>query len=106
MPDACWKATERAISRRFGTTRIGPLGREGPDAITDWLCIEVKERDGLPLWIESALKQIKAQTPAGKLAIVVAHNKGKNHDNDIVMLTLKDFQEWFGNLLSQEKEKP
>ena len=105
MPDAAWKAHERAIATRFGTTRIGPQGREGPDVITDWLCIECKERDGLPAWIEDALKQVKAQTPKDKLAIVVAHHKGKNHDNDIVMLTLKDFQDWFGTLLSQEKEK-
>ncbi len=32
----------------------------------------------------------------GKLPIVVLHPKHKRHDDDLVLLRLRDFESWFG----------
>ena len=46
--DKTWKAVERRIAAAHGTTRTGPTGKLGPDAVTDWLAIQVKRRKTLP----------------------------------------------------------
>jgi hypothetical protein len=104
MPDKLWKQHERHIAKRFGSARTGPQGKEGPDVITEWLCIEAKERDQLPAWLDDAIQQITACTPQDKLPVVILHGKGRRHDNDLVILRLKDFEDWFGGEKHGEME--
>ena len=44
MPDATWKAAERAIGKILGFTRTGPTGRGGPDGIPSRLVVQIKHR--------------------------------------------------------------
>ena len=66
--------------------------------MTQWVCIECKERKLIPKWLAEAVAQIVTRTPAEKLPIVVLHKKGGQHKDDVVMLRLEDFQNWFGGI--------
>lgn len=92
--DKTWKAVERRIARAHGTTRIGPTGRLGPDAVNKWLAIQIKHRKVLPQWMGDALRTIRSQAQPGQLGIVVAHEAG-DRDSWVIM-SHKDFLDWFG----------
>lgn len=89
-----FKDTERRIAHRLGGQRTGHLG--GADVVSDWLIVEVKHKKTIPAWIKGAIAQAKRNAQPGKLALVVLHEHGQRSDQDIVLLTLADFQEWFG----------
>ena len=90
-----FKGVERAIAKRLGGERVGHLG--GADVIVDdWLSVEVKSRKQIPQWIRDALNQSKRNAGISELPIVILHQVGQNHNGDIVILTLADFQNWFG----------
>lgn len=95
-----WKAVERAVAVRLGGQRVPITGRQrgsAPDIMHDWLGIEVKHRKTLPAWLHDAMAQAVACSDGGdKLPIVVLHESGQRHDDDYVVVRLKDFQEWFG----------
>lgn len=94
MPDKTWKQVERRVAKMHGTTRTGPTGIKGPDAVTDWLAIQVKHRKVLPQWMGDALRLIRSQAGPGQLGIVVAHEL---YDRDSwVIMSHKDFLDWFG----------
>jgi len=90
------KNVERTIAQKTGGTRVGVTGKATPDVVNDWLSIEVKSRQRLPLWLKNAMAQAKRNAIEGTLAIVVLHEKRQRYDDDIVMMTLKDFNDWFG----------
>lgn len=93
---ATWKAVERAICKRLGLQRVGPAGDGTTDGINDWLSVEIKHRKSLPAWLTRALSQAQHDTNDGqRLALVVLHEKYKNHDDDLVLLRLSDFIRWF-----------
>jgi len=93
MPDAPWKAAERTVARKLGGTRVGPLGRTGPDVAHPWLAVEVKYRRRLPEWLKRALAQVR-RCAKGRLPMVVLREKGS--PRGWVLLSLDDFCEWFG----------
>ena len=101
MPDRAWKKTERAIARRLGGERLPVNGRGNqPDVRTPWLAVEVKHRRRLPGWLTAALAQASAD--AGRtLPLVVLHEAGQPHAEDIVCLRLADFEQWFGPLATR-----
>ena len=97
MANANWKRTERAIAVRLNGRRQGAVGRRGPDVLSDWLAVEVKHRRRLPKWLITALTQ--ARTGAGeRLPIVVLHEAGLRHADDLVLMRLADFELWFGSV--------
>lgn len=97
MADTTWEQTERAIARRLGGKRQGAVGRTGADVLNDWLAAEVKHRKRLPQWLKDALEQ--ARTGAGeRLPLVILHEAGQRRSDDLVVLRLADFQEWFGEV--------
>ena len=98
MADRLWKATERAIARRLGGVRVGPTGGSGPDILTPWACIEVKERQTLPRWLTNALCQAEEGATDGRVGVLVLHQKGERYSDAIVCLRLAAFQELLGEL--------
>lgn len=96
MTTATWKAHERRIAGALGTERIGPTGKETPDVVTDWLVVECKHRQVLPEWLKDALAQAKKHAGPSQLGVAVLHEKGK-HDS-LVVMSFKDFVEWFGDI--------
>jgi hypothetical protein len=92
-----WKQTERAIAKRLNGKRIGATGKATADVVSDWLSIEVKHRKRLPEWLKTALDQARAGA-GERLPVVVLHEAGQRHADDLVVLRLADFQDWFGEV--------
>jgi len=103
MTDKVWKQTERAVARRLNGRRQGATGRTGADVVSDWLSVEVKHRKRLPEWLKTALDQ--ARTGAGeRLALAILHEAGQRHSDDLVLMRLADFQEWFGEVTGDKED--
>jgi len=97
MSEPQWKRNEREIAAKLGGRRIPASGRAGmPDVAHDWLAVECKTRKKLPVWLQAALSQAEEAAGLGQLPIAVLHESGTYHDEDIVMMRLRDFREWFG----------
>jgi hypothetical protein len=92
-----WKATERYVAQVFGGRRMGP-GGDRADVRSRWLCVEVKHRGVLPSWLKDAVAQALSYAGPAQLALAVLHEAGSRHRNDLVVLRLSDFEQWFGAL--------
>ncbi len=90
-----FKGTERAIAARLGGQRLGHLG--GADVVTDWLSVECKHRQTVPAWLKEALAQSRRNAGVSQLSVAIIHEEGQRHDGDLVVMTLADFQDWFGD---------
>ena len=98
MTDKTWKATERYYADRFGGERVPITGRirgNVPDIRHKWLSIEVKFRKELPAWLHDAMDQAQKSKHGEQLPVVILHQNGKKHDDDFIVMTTKDFEEWF-----------
>jgi hypothetical protein len=91
-------AHEAALAKRLGGKRIGCTGKATIDVDAGWVAVECKERETLPTWIKAALGKANSKAKDGQLAIVVLHELGQRHDNDLVVIRLADFQERFGDM--------
>ncbi len=100
-----WKDVERAIARYVGGERLSnhALGLETPDVETEHYSIEVKHRKALPQWIVAAMAQARRNASAGKLPLVILHQAGARHDNDLVVMRLRDMAE-MGAWAGEDKE--
>lgn len=89
------KRHEREIAKRLGGIRMGTMGGEDIHMDTPW-SIECKARKAFVAcdWMEQAVDN----SPAGKTPMVVVHVHGSRHDEDLVILRLKDWEEWYGEL--------
>ncbi|QXD15808.1 hypothetical protein GQ464_002345 [Rhodocaloribacter litoris] len=99
MPEKSWKRTERAVAARLNGRRVPVTGRsrgDAPDVDHRWLAIEIKHRTRLPAWIEDAVCQAEAAAREDQLPVAILHQKGRDHDRDLVVLRLADFESWFG----------
>ena len=97
--DKTWKKVEREVARRIGGTRVPVTGRgrgSAPDIEHEWLSVEVKSRKSVPAWIREALLQAQASNISDKkLPVAFIHQVGMNHNKDLVVIEMKDFQDWF-----------
>jgi hypothetical protein len=99
MTEVLWKKTEREVAARLGGQRVPVSGRargDAPDVKHDWLSVEVKSKHTLPHWLRDALAQARASAGVSQLPIAVLHENGARHDGDLVVMSLKDFCDWFG----------
>ncbi len=97
--DKPWKRTERRVADMLGGERVPVTGRQrgsAPDISHDWLSIECKHRKTLPAWLFDALAQAEASKRGDQLPIVILHEAGQRHANDLVVLRLSDFVDHFG----------
>ncbi len=90
-----WKQNERDIAKWLGGQRIPINGRAGPDIEAHWLVAEVKSRSHVPAYLRDWLAQARTGAPVDKLPIVVIHQAGAPHREDLVLLSLDDFCDWF-----------
>lgn len=83
----------------LGGERVPVSGRQrgdAPDIKHDWLSLEVKDRKRLPAWLHDAMAQAQASKRGDQLPAVILHEAGKRHSKDMVLMSLEDFKEWFG----------
>lgn len=97
--NSTWKDVERAIARKLGGQRVSNAGLGHPvaDVEAGALSVEVKTRKALPGWLMAAVAQGRDNARAGRLGITVLHQVGQRHDNDLVVLRLSDFVDYFGD---------
>lgn len=97
MSNAAWKRTEKAVCDRLPVERVSntALGKAKIDGEGAWLAVESKHRKTLPQWLKDAMAQAERNGSEGKLPIVVLHELRRWHNNDLVVMRLKDFEEWF-----------
>ena len=99
MADKRWKSNERTIARRLGGKRVPITGRgrgDVPDADVPDSTPEIKSRKVIPLWLKEARDQAKAASKQGKPPVVIVHEAGTHHDNDLVLMSLKDYEALLG----------
>lgn len=102
-PDAAWKRHERVCAARLGGKRTGPVGRESVDVTHDHLAIECKERkNGVPQWLADAMSQARGNAKDGQMPLVIIHTLGQRHDRDLVVLSLKDFEDLYGTTREED----
>lgn len=94
------KRTETAVAKRMNGVRHGIMG--GEDISHPLFSIEVKSR--LRFAGTSFMDQAVRNTPEGKTPLVVVHVVGSRHDDDLVMMRLKDWIDFYGNLEGRETE--
>ena len=88
------KRCEAAIAKELSGTRRGVLG--GHDVDAGPFAVEVKSRAA---FVGSGfMEQAVRNCPTRKTPIVVVHITGKRHEGDLVMMRLRDWQEWHGNV--------
>lgn len=82
------KAVERRLTKLIGGERVSILGKE--DIRFDKFAIEVKSRKTFVAekWFQQAEKNAQARS---KVPLLIVHITRKRHNNDLVVLRLKDF---------------
>jgi len=101
MSERAWKRTERKVARKLDGERIPVTGRargSAPDVALPWACVEVKHRKTIPRWLLEAVDQAQASAQDDQLPLVVLHEAGMSHDRDLVVMRLRDFTAWHGEL--------
>lgn len=95
MGEKTWHAVQRRICKRLGVEHVGHLGVEGPDGEDEALVVEVKHRSKeLPKYLAEPVEKIQAEAGDDRIGIVVIHTKYGRHDDDLVIMTLKTFEDW------------
>ena len=63
--------------------------------VTNWLSAEVKHRRKLPDWLQAAISQAARHSGPQQLPVVVLHEHGQQHNDNLVVMRLADFRAWF-----------
>lgn len=92
-----WKAHEKRVANATGGERTSKPWGNFPDTTSDWLITECKARQKLPQWIVDAVQNARKHCNEYQLGVAVLHEKGRHLDNDLVVMTFRDFKEWFGD---------
>jgi hypothetical protein len=92
-----YKQHERKTAALLGGKRnIDSKGSAAADVNHDFLSVECKTRKEVPQWLLGAMQQARRAAQAGQLPIVVLHPHGGLYANDLVIMRLSDFVDWFG----------
>jgi hypothetical protein len=95
---AAWKDLERRVAKLLGGTRTGCTGEATADVLVgNWLAVECKYKAKLPLWLAGALAQVRGCAGDARLPIVVLFERGRKTGDSLVLMTLTDFEQWFGD---------
>lgn len=92
-----WKATERKTAQMLGGQRVGNRGTNTEDVSHAWLSVECKHRKEIPTWLKMAMWQARTNAAADKLPVVILHESGQRHADNLVVIRMADFREWFGD---------
>ncbi len=105
MTERAWKRTEREIAGILGGRRVPVTGRargDVPDVAHRWLSVEIKSRKLIPAWLKEAVSQARAAATPHQLPVAILHQRGLRHSEDLVVLRLADWVEWFGNMHDED----
>ena len=91
MGNKAWKSLERYIAEYLGGQRDWTALE---DVTHDLYSVEAKHRKQLPQWLHDAMTQAETNSPDGKVAIVVLHQKHQPREDCYVVMRLRTFREW------------
>lgn len=91
------KQHEREVAHRLNGTRVGLMG--GMDVDAGPLSVECKSTSTMPTYLRKYHEQAVRHAAPGQLPVVVIHEKGKQYDDDFVMLRMADFVKYVLPLL-------
>ncbi len=92
-----YKQHERKTARLLGGRRnIDSKGSAAVDVLHPAFAVECKTRKDCPQWLLGAMQQARRAAMAGQLPIVVLHPHGGLYADDLVIVRLTDFVDWFG----------
>jgi hypothetical protein len=86
-----WKEFELWFAKQIGGERAGAVGREGPDVLHDELAPECKERKRPLQTLKKYMAQADANSPPGRVPLVVLHTLGDSHNKDLVVMHMEDW---------------
>jgi len=86
------------LANRLGGKSVGTI--EHQDIEHPIWSIEAKKRKAF--LGKKFMQQAVKNAPEDKTPIVIVHVTGDSHDDDLVMMRLKDFEEWYGNTQTPE----
>lgn len=101
MTEKLWKQRERKAARALGGERSSEPGKASPDGTSDTYIVECKLRNKLPQWIKDGLATARGHASDTQLGLLILHEKGAR--DDLVVLSLNDFKEWFGEVKHENK---
>ena len=64
----------------------------------DWLTAEIKHRASLPRWLTDAIDQARRYSTDAQLPVAVLHAKGQRVEDSLVVMRLRDFVAWHGEI--------
>ena len=99
-----WKRTEKLTAARLGGRRNGVTGTATVDVETERLAVECKARKALPRLLTDAMTSAVRKAKAGQVPLVVLHQTGQRHDQDIVCMRMRDYEAWYGAIQTEEEQ--
>jgi hypothetical protein len=94
-----FKHHERMTAAALGGTRnITNKGQAAADVTHKLFCVECKTKKNVPAWLLGAMTQARRVAQPEQLPIVVIHPHGAPYRDDLVVLRMSDFRDWFGEL--------
>lgn len=90
------KANERALAKRLGGKRVGIMG--GEDIEHPIFSIETKTLKKCA--VRKYMRQAVSNCSPDKTPIVIIHEPNQRRDNDLVIITLQDWEAWYGKIQS------
>ncbi len=101
-----FKQHERKTAALLGGKRnIDSKGSAAVDVLHPAFAVECKTRKDCPQWLLGAMQQARRAAMAGQLPIVVLHPHGAPYADDLVIVRLTDFVDWFGTGADYDKRK-
>ncbi len=97
------KRNEKAVAKLLGGERLGILGKEDVRILGKYY-VECKSRDEYPKWFSNMWNQtVKNALPNG-IPILQLHITGSQHTQDLIVMTVLEFQKLIGGDETNGKE--
>jgi hypothetical protein len=86
-----WKAFERYVAAIFGTTRLGPVGKNGPDLVTDLFSVECRERAAITFTnVEDWAAEVRRESDGRVPVLALRRCRGRGHKAAPVLFVLDE----------------
>jgi len=95
------RAVQSKMAKRLGGKSVGTI--EGQDIEHSVFSVEVKHRKKFVG--NTFMNQAVKNCPKGKVPLVIVHELNQRFDKSLVMIRLKDWEDWYGKFEIKEEKK-
>ena len=93
------RAVQSKMAKRLGGKSVGTI--EGQDISHSVFSVEVKHRKKFVG--NTFMNQAVKNSPEGKVPLVIVHELNQRFDKALVMIRMKDWEEWYGKFERKEE---